>query len=100
MSAPKSRNTLYLKPPVDIFGSIPVALPTVHTQLPQSPKNQKDNINQGTKHIPNKDKTTYQHLDLQLSQTQMLRCQTNDKISNSRDSMSLVEHSNQRNATD
>lgn len=49
------------------------------------------NRNQGTEHQPNKDKIRYEHLEVQLSQTQMPRHQC--KISNSQDGLSPLQPS-------
>ena len=49
------------------------------------------NRNQGMKQQPNQDKTRYEHLELQFSQSQMPRRQSKNTINNSQDNMPPLE---------
>jgi hypothetical protein len=64
-----------------------------NTQLPHSPKKKRAKAKEQNT-SPNKDKTRYQHLELQPTQTQMPRSQHKNTINNSQDNMAPLEPSN------
>lgn len=92
---PKPRNIFYPKLPVTTIIRIPGGFSTRQGTIPGlfiEPERATET--KVKKHLPNKDQTRRQHLELQSSQTKMSRHQCKNTINNSQNTVPPLESSN------